>query len=427
MFRKLFGGRSLEEERARADALVQRGEFGQAKLAYERAALLAKAAPDQQRELAERVTMCRNAIAKAHLAEAERLIAQGSIDFARDELQAVTETAADPALVRQAEERMERLERAVVRAEIAQGAAPSEDDRFELIAGSFEDDQYAEYLAHGEAAKQALLALHDGETAEARSALEALITTADGPRYLWFELGRARLAEGDGEGGATALERFLASLHAEEGGDARLLAHMELAQLIHARGDFDGAVQHYEAALTAMPADPRPYLAMANFFRREKLLEEAIEVLEAGLDALADGPADARLWHELGLVHADAGHDAQAIDWLERVVAQLSSLQQTDLPPEGTLRLAALYEQRPDGMARALDLYSLLARGSDRPNLYLYHLEAARLMKQLGLTPDARRMLQRARELAPAEEAAQARVSAALQELESAPSPAQTT
>jgi tetratricopeptide (TPR) repeat protein len=427
MFRKLFGGRSLEDERAHADALVQRGEFGQAKLAYERAAVLAKAAPDQQRELGERVAMCRNAIAKAHLAEAERLIAQGSIDFARDELQAVTETAADPALVRQAEERLERLERAVVRAEIAETAAPSEEDRFELIAGGFEDDQYAEYLAHGDAAKQALLFLHDGQTAEARSALEALIATADGPRYLWFELGRARLAEGDSEGGATALERFLASLHAEEGGDARLLAHMELAQLIHARGDFDGAVKHYEAALNAMPADPRPYLAMASFFRREKLLEEAIEVLEAGLDALSDRPADARLWHELGLAHADAGHDAEAIAWLERVVAQLSSLQQTDLPPEGTLRLAALYEQRPDGAARALDLYSLLAHGSDRPNLYRYHLDAARLMKRLGLTAEARRMLQRARELAPADEAEQARVTTALQELEATTGPAQAT
>jgi tetratricopeptide (TPR) repeat protein len=426
MFRKLFGGRSLEDERAQADALMQRGEFGQAKLAYDRALALAKAQPDQQRELGERIAACRDAIAKTHLAEAERLIAQGSIDFARDELQAVTETAADRALIQQAEQRMERLERAVVRAEIAEGAAPSEDDRFELIAGGFEEDQYAEYLAHGDAAKQALLWLHDGQTSEARSALEALIGTADGPRYLWFELGRARLAEGDNAGGASALEQFLSSLHADEGGDARLLAHMELAQLVHAGGNFDGAVAHYEAALTAMPDDPRPYLAMANFFRREKLLEEAIEVLEAGLDALADRPADVRLWHELGLTHADAGHDAQASDWLERVVSHLSSQQQTDLPPEGTLRLAALYERRPDGAVRALDLYSMLARGSDRPNLHVYHMEAARLMKGLGLISDARRMLQRASELAPPDEAVQARVAQALQELE-APAPAQTT
>jgi hypothetical protein len=68
----------------------------------------------------------------------------------------------------------------------------------------------------------------------------------------------------------------------------------------------------------------------------------------------------------------------------------------------------------------------MLARGSDRPNLHVYHMEAARLMKGLGLISDARRMLQRASELAPPDEAVQARVAQALQELE-APAPAQTT
>jgi len=416
---KLFGARSLEAERAHADELFQQQQFGAAKLAYERAEALAKATPElrETREtLAARVIVCRDAIANAHLIEAERLLSQGSVDLARDELQSVTETAADPALVRAAEDRMERLERAVVRAELAHGAEPSADDRFELIAGGFEEDQYAEYLAHGEPVKQALLQLHDGQTAEARRALDEIITTADAPRYLWFELGRARLAEGDSEGGAAALQRFLDSLHAEEGGDARLLAHMELAQQLHARGDFDGAVAHYEAALSALPEDPRPYLAMAGFFRREKLLEESIEVIEAGIEALEGKPPDFRLWQELGLAHADAGHDAEARQWLERVVAHLATHGQTDLPPEGTRRLAALYESS-GAPARALDLYSMLAAGSDRPNLHLYHLEAARLMAGLGLESDARRMLQRARELAPADEQVQANISQALEQL----------
>jgi tetratricopeptide (TPR) repeat protein len=423
---KLFGARSLDDERAHADDLFQQQQFGAAKLAYERAEALAKAAPDLRQTLAARVIVCRDAIANAHLAEAERLLAQGSVDLARDELQSVTETAADQALVRAAEERMERLERAVVRAELAHDAEQSPEDRFELIAGGFEDDQYAEYLAHGEPVKQALLQLHDGQTAEARRALDEIIATADAPRYLWFELGRARLAEGDTEGGAAALERFLASLHADEGGDARLLAHMELAQQLHARGDFDGAVAHYESALTSLPEDPRPYLAMANFFRREKLFDEAIEVIEAGIEALEGKPPDFRLWQELGLAHSDAGHDAEAKQWLERVVAHLAGHGQTDLPPEGTRRLAALYESS-GAPGRALDLYSLLAAGSDRPNLHVYHLDAARLMASLGLEPDARRMLQRARELAPQDEQIQASISQALEQLAHSANAAKTT
>jgi tetratricopeptide (TPR) repeat protein len=410
---KLFGGRTLEAERAQADALFARGEFGQAKLAYERAQSLAKAEPAAQVALGSQISACRNAIAKAHLAEAERLIAEGNFEFAQQELQAVQETADDPALLAAATARFDGMERAVVRAEVAAATDPPDADRFELIAGSFEDDQYAEYMAHGEPAKNALLLLHDGRTAEARAALETLITGADGPRYLWFELGRARMAEGDSAQGAEALEKFLASLHAEEGGDARLIAHMELAQLVHAAGDFDAAVAHYEAALLAMPDDPRPYLAMAGFFRREKLSEEAIEVLESGLEALEGQTSDFRLLQELGLAHAEAGRNDEAVRWLERMLDQFTGRQQLDLPPEGTLKLAQLYEQS-DRAARALDLYSLLARGSDRPNLHLYCIEAARVMQQLGLGGEARRMLQRAAELAADKPEVQAHVAALL-------------
>jgi hypothetical protein len=87
------------------------------------------------------------------------------------------------------------------------------------------------------------------------------------------------------------------------------------------------------------------------------------------------------------------------------------------LPPEGTLRLAALYEksERP---ARALDLYTLLADGSDRQNAFAYELEAARLMQSLGLSAEARRMLQRAREDAPADEAVRAKVEEVAKSLE---------
>jgi tetratricopeptide (TPR) repeat protein len=286
-----------------------------------------------------------------------------------------------------------------------------------VIAGGFEDDQYAEYIAHGDAMKEALLELHDGRTKEARAALERLVETADGPRYLWFELGRARLAEGAIDAGTEALEKFLASLHAEEGGDARLSAHIELAQLVRARGDFEGAVAHYEQALESLPDDPRPYLALASFFRKEQLLDEAIEVLQAALAGRDEATPDFRLWQELGLAYADAGKDPEAIEQLERMVDFLTRRNQRDLPPEGTRRLAVLYE-RSGRPARALDLYTLLAEGSDLANLLDYQLEAARLLKQLGLGSEARRMLQRALELAAADPTQKARIDAALAQLD---------
>jgi len=417
LFGKLFGGRSPEQERAHADALFAKGEYGAAKLAYDRARDHAKGDPALQSELTQKADACRDALARQHLAEAVRLIREGSVELGRDELQQVLQIAADPQLLKEAEERAEQLERRVVLAEVAQQTAPNEEDRFELIAGGFEDDQYAEYQAHGEPLKQALLHLHDGDTAQALALLEELIQHADAPRYLWFELGRARLAQGDSGGGQAALEKFLGSLHLEEGGDARLLAQIELAQLAHARGEFDTAVAHYEAALAALPDDPRPYLALASFFRREKLLDEASEVLEAGLEALEGRRPDIRLWQELGLTAADAGRDAQAIEWLERVVALLVAQQHTDLPPEGTVRLAQLHE-KAGNLGRALDLYTLLTRGSDLLSLHVYHEQAARLLSALDMRDDARRMLVRGRELVPTGHTeAAARIEAALSAL----------
>lgn len=417
LFGKLFGKRTVAEERSNADQLFAAGEFGPAKLAYERAQDLAKQEPEVVQALAVRIDACRDAIAKHRLDEAETLIKQGNLDFAREELRGAIETAASRELILKAEERIESLERRQRRAEQVLEGEQTSEDRFELIAGGFEDDQYNEYTAHGEPIKRALLALHDGNVVEARADLEALIGHADGPRYLWFELGRARLADGATEAGTEALTKFLETLHPEEGGDARLIAHMELAQLVHARGDFDGAVAHYERALEALPDDPRPYLAMAGFFRREQLYDEAIEVLEAALNSREEGEPDFRLWLELGLAYADAGRDELAITQLERVIDYLTRRNQRDLPPEGTLRLALLYEksERP---ARALDLYTLLADGSDRQNAFAYELEAARLMQKLGLSAEARRMLQRAREDAPADEAVRAKVEEIAKSLE---------
>ena len=101
---KLFGGRSLEEERAHADALFERGDFGAAKLSYERAASQGKGKPELQAELRKRGEDCQDAIAKQHLDEANRLAQEGNLELAFDALRQVELTAADPALQRRARE-----------------------------------------------------------------------------------------------------------------------------------------------------------------------------------------------------------------------------------------------------------------------------------------------------------------------------------
>jgi tetratricopeptide (TPR) repeat protein len=247
--------------------------------------------------------------------------------------------------------------------------------------------------------------------------LERLVQSASAPCYLLFELGRARLLDGDSEGGCDALKRFVTGLEPEQGGEARLVAHMELAALHQERGAMDDAAAEYEAAVDALPEDPRPYLAMATFLRRQGLPAEAIEVLRSALDALEDeGQRQWRLTLELGLAHADLGEDERAMELLEDVIGYLTARQHMDLPPECAGPLAQLHE-KAGNKGRALDLYNLLSAGSDVANHFVYYREAARLMAELGHHADARRTLQRAKELLPDDPEARASLERQVAEL----------
>ncbi len=311
---------------------------------------------------------------------------------------------------------LDRIEREVAAEQSGEGDESSPDDRFELLAANFEDDQYAEYQAHGQQVSDALIMLHEGQAKEARALLETVMEHADGPRYLLFELGRARLLDGDLDRAEQAFEAFLAKLQHDEGGEARLAAHLDLAALRSDRGDFDAATEQYEAALEARPDDPRPYLAMAFFFRNQQLWDEAIEVLDAGLQVVGEHGPKWRLWIEQGLAHAGAGRDEPARALLGRALNHLVAHRERDLPAEAAVRLAQLHEKAGEP-ARALALLLLLCEGSDEANWFAYHVEAARLMTAQGQRSDARRMLERALELAPEDEPTRAAITQKLAEL----------
>jgi tetratricopeptide (TPR) repeat protein len=317
-------------------------------------------------------------------------------------------------LLAEIEQKMEALVRKEAREHaIADQRELDDDERFELIAGSFEAEQYAEYAEAGDSVRRALLALSTGDGATALPLLEEAAKQAKSPCYLWLEVGRARLLCGDTPGGRGAIEAFLSKLEPEEGGDARLSAHIELAGIIHEAGDVEGAIAQYQAALEALPDDPRPYLALARFLRRVELPEEALEILSSALTALdADKPVLA-IVIEQGLAHAQAGDAPAAIEKLEKAVSMLTAMQHRDLPPELATKLAELHE-RGGNKSRALDLYALLADGSDVVNRGSYLRQMGRLLAELSHTTEAKRALQRALELAPADSPQRAEIAEAI-------------
>jgi len=412
LLRRIFGGRTFEEDRSQADRLFDEGRFGEAKLAYERVLDRAGDRPEDTRDaLSAKINECRDNIALGRIESGRRHLDGGEIDLAVADLEGALEVAASEAVASSARELLDGLEREDAR-EQATEVEVSDEDTLAAIAGSWEEEQEEEYEDYGEDFTSALVAMHSGRPEEAREKLEGILAQAleehadeddddvEGPCYLWLEVGRARLLTSDLEGGAAALRSFLDSVHPSEGGEARLVAHMELARLADERDDFDGAVAELTAAVDELEEDPRPFLALGQYLRVKNHAKEAVDVLEAATAVMGDSRPEWRILEELGLAYRDAGQAVEARETLEGVVALLSARGHTDLPPQTAVALAALFEaeERPE---RAADMYRSLTAGSDRTNHLLYHREAARLLALAGLNGEARRMLQRAVALAP--------------------------
>lgn len=417
-FKKIFGGGSFEEHRAEGDKLFEAGRLEDARLAYQRALEKAKGAPSQAVTAChERIAECLDRMAEARIRQAAELVEAGHQDLAEVELRNAMETAASEEIARRARRALETLEKDDARRQAEAEPEMSDDDRWALLAGGWEGDQLDEYDAYLPEIQPALLALHDGKGAEARAQLEALLEEAEEPCYLLLEVGRARILTDDYAGGEEALRAFLERLGEDEGGDARLSAYAELAALRDREDDEEGAMAELERAMDAFPDDPRPFFMMGRYLRAKEHPEEAIEVLEAALPLLDEDRPDWRFFEELALARIAAGDEEAAAQDLDRVLAQFVQLRRLDFPPVTAVARAKLHENAGE-LEKAADLYRGLANGSDRENHLTYHREAARLLLELGLDEEARRMLTRALALAESDPSAAADIEAKLASLE---------
>ena len=394
IFKRLFSS-DPEGLRRKADALFDSGDYGPAKLVYERA--IAASPEGASDDLRAKVRVCTDAIARLRIDEAKAYLAQGMTELAEQELAGALEVADDEALREEAQALLDGLEAEDAQAQ-ASTVSMTDEERIALLMGQWEDSQAEEYEPYVDALLDALLALNKEQFEDGLKQLEALLQDANEPRYLWLEVGRARLLNDDVSGAQDALERFLGTLAEGEASEAQVGVNLMLARLADEAGEFEHAMKRFEAAVHAVPDDYRPYLAMGAFLRDKGHGDEALAVLQTALDLSKSNATDWRLLEELGLASDLAGKPDEAVSFLEGVIDFFTSRQVTDFPPETAQTLARLYEA--DGrIDRAADMYRALSQGGDRDNHARYHYETGRLLLALELDEEARRMLTRAEAL----------------------------
>lgn len=401
LFKKLFSADPAGLEK-KADALYADGDFGPAKLSYEKA--IEAASENERPALEEKVRRCTDGIARQRIEEGKAYLAEGSIELAEQELEGALEVASDQGLVEEAQALLDGLEAKEAQ---AQAAVPeiTDEERVALLMGQWQEAQADEYDGYGDALIDALVSMQKEDFSHARGQLESLLEEAPEPRYLWLEVGRARLLSDDLSGGKEALQSFLGSLADDEGGETKLAANLTLARLAADASDFEEAMGYFESAVHALPEDYRPYLAMGAFLRDQGHAGEALEVLETSLELSKTSGTDWHLLEELGRASELAGKPDAARAFLEQVVEFFTNHQVTDLPPNTAVSLAGLYEAE-GRLDRAADMYRALSQGSDREKHALYHYEAGRLLRALELDDEARRMLTRAEALVSEEDPA---------------------
>jgi len=428
--KNLLGLKGWEELENEAQALFEQGQFGAAKLAFERAA--DKMPPNKElagTRIQSRIDECYDGLAQARVTIGLGHLEAGAEDLARTEFLGAVEVSVTDEVREEAQAALDKMDRDDAQRVVEEhDVEPTDEERLALLAGSWDEAQSLEYDRCDERLPEALLAYLDGSFGDSIAILEALIAEAEFPRFLYLELGRARLAlalsepSSDPDGGPTSgsddepeqseellsaaeadLRMFLSELEAGDGEDARLGAHIMLAHIADARDDEEAAMEEYSAAADAMPSDSRVFLEMGRYFRGKGYDEEALPILESARDLMSVERPDWRVLHELGVVQRALGKNEDAIASLEGVIAIFAEHRFLDFPPATARALAELHEE--DGrLDRAADLYRSLAEGSDTDNHYLYYREAARLLRDLGILDDSHSFAQRAAGLAQTDE-----------------------
>ncbi len=183
----------------------------------------------------------------------------------------------------------------------------------------------------------ALAASLEAESLEARDQTGLLagllesMTRAGGPETDMAQAVTTRMARGDAPSARDYLGGILA------GDPANMPAHLLLAGVHAASGEGDRAEALYREAITAAPADARPYEALVNLLAAEGRDADAAFVAREGLDAA--GPS-APLQLTLA-ARAEAEGDM----------------------PQAIALYGALHRQDPDNLVAANNLASLLAAG----------------------------------------------------------------
>jgi tetratricopeptide (TPR) repeat protein len=392
IFTKLMGG-TFESNRDDGLALLEQGQIGEARLAFERALKKRKTASADEIELCrKRIRDCRQELATTRLRNADLAAGEGDFATAIEELENAREICDDPDIVDAINERFKEYDAMDARSLAGDSETINEEDLLTIIAGTWTEAQADEYASLPESITDAVLAGHDGDHKKSIPLLREIIDQAKltiSPKYIWFELGRELLGDDQFNESIEALDHFLNNVESEKPEDeeqALDLVRMQCMALGYKAGALvalerlDDAEQQLIESTRLASEDHTVFLGLGNFLRRRGKYEDALRALETAHELMGQMHPDIKVIRELGFTYLAMDNKKEAIASLAGVVEHHASRgEHSQFDPETTVALARLYEDNGEAL-RAADLFRHLAVGHDVKRHFEYNLEAARLL-----------------------------------------------
>ena len=278
-----FTGKSPEDLERTGDQYYNSGEFGVAKLKYEKA--LDKAArktPENQtfiQALQEKIGNAREELAKTHLHHGEQLMESHIFSEAEDLFRLALELTENPDLkkeVKSALSRLNALQPSDV-SDVSQAPNPvpavdvmdTEDEYFALLCDALPETVRQAYYSYGETFRQGFIALNNGDFKTAGKKLsEAFEENPPERSLIALELATALMNLGQNDRASHLVLQFVED-HPDE-----LRGYQILCDVYWAMGNFDEAVRLIEACPGPLKETfPVQVLLGETYFHMEKYAE----------------------------------------------------------------------------------------------------------------------------------------------------------
>lgn len=327
---RLFTGKPYHEIEKKADALLKNGEFGFAKLEYEKALLkLAKNAPETSEakdHIEAKIVKCKDALALEHQEAAKNLTEAGLYEEAEDLLRLALELVQNKQLTLEIEEQLKGLKAHSNSHEASgmSGSGEGSEDAGEFVYQESGEEYFAAlinalpeaeqeiYFGYGDLFKEGYVKLNQGFFEDAVGLLSrALEANSPSGGFILLELATAHINLGNDPEGCSLLERFLDDFpeilrayaplceiywQKEQFNEAqRLLTncpeplgdspviHFLIGETLFHAGRYHDAESHYLEYLDAQGGDEAISLALARTFealgKKEKAIKQYSEII----------------------------------------------------------------------------------------------------------------------------------------------------